>query len=551
VFTSYSVLVFDFTMKSNQGKGNKKPIPDINFTSGGSVLVIPSGSDDSNRKASNETDATSFPHPKEALIAQEASRCTYTNFSRDTSSESVRGRTSKDLAHTFPIKLHGILSNPEFQDIIAWLPHGRAWRILQHKAFEEKVIPMYFRHGRYSSFARQVNGWGFRRITHGPDYNAYYHEMFLRGLPHLCSEMKRLTPRDINKNQKDDSPLPDFCSLSRDHPLPEASSTVGKTLLPIPASVPGTIPPASFSLGNQMSTFQGPAPAAFSALAGLNLSSLSSLFGQTAAPIPPPETVDMDSLDKHRNDILQQMIGLISSQGSARLPAAVPAPTASAPTPSTPDSLVAALLSQAGLNPSILAQLGINHGRSSSRISPPIPTQVVSGSPWNGNAFPQISNPQPSPTPPSSTMVNTSDLARLLALQHQSIAPAPINSAQAPPQVSSNSLDLARLLGWGAAATNQTSTAQSPALSDTNSMTAALLQLQRQITEGAYSAPIQAQHPGTVPIPTAVNPDLLTLQRQLLEAQFGGNNGLLAALGLGTHSTNSGGAPTNNSNGIP
>jgi hypothetical protein len=70
-----------------------------------------------------------------------------------------------------------ILSNPEYQDIISWLPHGRSWRILQQKAFEERVIPFYFRHGRYSSFARQVNGWGFRRITHGNDYNSYYNEV--------------------------------------------------------------------------------------------------------------------------------------------------------------------------------------------------------------------------------------------------------------------------------------------------------------------------------------------------------------------------------------
>ena len=28
-------------------------------------------------------------------------------------------------------------------------------------------------HARYASFARQVNGWGFRRIDSGPDYNAY------------------------------------------------------------------------------------------------------------------------------------------------------------------------------------------------------------------------------------------------------------------------------------------------------------------------------------------------------------------------------------------
>ena len=103
----------------------------------------------------------------------------YRDFSRvlpekhnEASSIIAQSTTAKEP--TFPVKLHMILSNPDFQDIIAWLPHGRSWRILQQKAFEERVIPVYFRHGRYSSFARQVNGWGFKRITHGSDYNSYY-----------------------------------------------------------------------------------------------------------------------------------------------------------------------------------------------------------------------------------------------------------------------------------------------------------------------------------------------------------------------------------------
>ena len=85
----------------------------------------------------------------------------YRDFSR-VAAEKADGPTSS-LAKsatakepTFPAKLHMILTNPEFQDIVSWLPHGRSWRILQQKAFEEKVIPLYFRHGRYSSFARQV-----------------------------------------------------------------------------------------------------------------------------------------------------------------------------------------------------------------------------------------------------------------------------------------------------------------------------------------------------------------------------------------------------------
>jgi len=162
----------------------------------------------------------------------------YRDFSRD----SVEWTTIRSVANaqsniakepTFPAKLHMILSNHDFQDIIAWLPHGRSWRILQQKAFEERVIPLYFRHGRYSSFTRQVNGWGFRRVTHGSDYNSYYHEMFLRGMPHLCDKLRRLTNKDtIPKRKKgEEEPSPDFYALSESFPLPAVAKAASFPLL--------------------------------------------------------------------------------------------------------------------------------------------------------------------------------------------------------------------------------------------------------------------------------------------------------------------------------
>ena len=57
---------------------------------------------------------------------------------------------------SFPTKLYMILMDPNCQDCISWLPHGRAWKVLHPKVFEEKVIPNVFRSGRYASFMRQV-----------------------------------------------------------------------------------------------------------------------------------------------------------------------------------------------------------------------------------------------------------------------------------------------------------------------------------------------------------------------------------------------------------
>lgn len=121
---------------------------------------------------------------------------------------------------TFPGKLHLILSNPEFEDIISWMPHGRSWRILRPDVFEDRILPLFFCHCRLSSFMRQVNGWGFRRIKHGPDYNSYYHERFLRGLTHLVESMRRESVT-AKSAEGEDEPAPDLYKISSEAPLPE------------------------------------------------------------------------------------------------------------------------------------------------------------------------------------------------------------------------------------------------------------------------------------------------------------------------------------------
>jgi HSF-type DNA-binding len=101
---------------------------------------------------------------------------------------------------TFPQILHDMLSNPMFQHILSWTSHGQAvrfadvllvdpsatnsetmcsccstsprvfqWRIHSARDLEQTVLPLYFRHAVFSSFRRQVNGWGFRRYVSGSD----------------------------------------------------------------------------------------------------------------------------------------------------------------------------------------------------------------------------------------------------------------------------------------------------------------------------------------------------------------------------------------------
>ncbi|KAL7523899.1 hypothetical protein ACHAWF_000733 [Thalassiosira exigua] len=93
----------------------------------------------------------------------------------------------------FPTKLHRIISSPKYAGIIAWKSHGRAWYVVDRKRFVAEVLPRHFDHKNYASFNRSVNGWGFKRLCgEGRDRNAYYHELFLRGLPELTSAITRL-----------------------------------------------------------------------------------------------------------------------------------------------------------------------------------------------------------------------------------------------------------------------------------------------------------------------------------------------------------------------
>uniref|UniRef100_A0A7S4J5H0 HSF-type DNA-binding domain-containing protein n=1 Tax=Odontella aurita TaxID=265563 RepID=A0A7S4J5H0_9STRA len=106
------------------------------------------------------------------------------------SNDAVR-RRGPSQSFIFPTKLYDILSRPEFANVISWAPHGRCWLVQDRQAFIEHVMPRYFAQTKYQSFIRQVNGWGFKRITKGTYQGSYYNEFFLRTKKNLLRFMTR------------------------------------------------------------------------------------------------------------------------------------------------------------------------------------------------------------------------------------------------------------------------------------------------------------------------------------------------------------------------
>lgn len=125
----------------------------------------------------------------------------------------------KKAPTNFPSKLHQILSSSAYTHILSWMPHGRAWKIHNKELLVQEVISKYFVQSKYESFTRQLNGWGFKRLHQsGNDYTAYYHECFLRGLPHLTVLMTRVTS-NLGKQIPHVEGEPNFYEIDKQFPL--------------------------------------------------------------------------------------------------------------------------------------------------------------------------------------------------------------------------------------------------------------------------------------------------------------------------------------------
>ena len=116
------------------------------------------------------------------------------NISQSFDNEYKAQRARGGVTTPFPFKLHRMLGNVDREglaDIVSWQPHGRAFLVHKPREFVSKVLPQNFRQSKLTSFQRQLNLYGFRRLTKGSDTGAYYHELFLRGRPFLCHKMVR------------------------------------------------------------------------------------------------------------------------------------------------------------------------------------------------------------------------------------------------------------------------------------------------------------------------------------------------------------------------
>mmetsp|Transcript_27634 Transcript_27634/g.42551 ORF Transcript_27634/g.42551 Transcript_27634/m.42551 type:complete len:355 (-) Transcript_27634:128-1192(-) len=124
--------------------------------------------------------------------------------------------TSNGSRSLFPTKLRQILDDSAIegnQDIVSWLPHGRAFRVHKPKEFAAKIVGRYFNHGQYRSFTRQLYHYGFGKVDSGQDMGAFFHPQFLRDEPSLAFLIGR---RKDTKKKSDEQGASDACHTKID-----------------------------------------------------------------------------------------------------------------------------------------------------------------------------------------------------------------------------------------------------------------------------------------------------------------------------------------------
>ncbi|PIN24976.1 hypothetical protein CDL12_02285 [Handroanthus impetiginosus] len=111
----------------------------------------------------------------------------------------------------FLVKCYEMVNDESTNELISWTETNDSFIIWDESKFSSQLLKKYFKHSNFSSFVRQLNIYGFRKVD--TDRWQFANDAFIKGQKHLLKNISRrkqpqsVVPKKSAQQREADPPV--------------------------------------------------------------------------------------------------------------------------------------------------------------------------------------------------------------------------------------------------------------------------------------------------------------------------------------------------------